>query len=56
MEQNIIDDEDYKFKVKKTWVERGKVWHIQFFTLGVLENRFECFLTTEQLNELKDIL
>lgn len=53
---DIIDTEDYKLRVKKTWVEATGVWHLQFFTLGVLEHRWECFLTHEQLAQLREIL
>ena len=53
---DIIDTEDYKLRVKKTWVEATGVWHLQFYTLSILEHRFECFLTHEQLRALKEIL
>ena len=55
-ELDIIQTEDYKVRVKKTWVEATKVWHIQFFTLSVLEHRFELFLTHEELKSLKDFI
>lgn len=53
---DIISTEDYRLRVKKTWITQGAVWHLQFFTLGVLEHRWECFLTEAQLNDLKEIL
>ena len=53
---DIIDTEDYRLRVKKTWVEATGVWHLQFFTLGVLEQRWECFLTHEQLKQLREVL
>ena len=53
---DIIDTEDYRLRVRKTWIESTGVWHLQFFTLGVLEHRWECFLTHEQLRDLKEIL
>ena len=53
---DIIDTDDYKFRVKKTWVESTNTWHIQFFNLSVLEHRFEVFLTHEELKRLKEIL
>lgn len=53
---DIIDTEDYRLRVKKTWLETTQVWHLQFFTLGILEHRWECFLTHAQLQDLKEIL
>ena len=53
---DIIDTEDYKLRVKKTWVEATGVWHLQFISLSILEHRWECFLTPEQLISLKEIL
>jgi hypothetical protein len=55
-EQTIVDNNDYKFRVKKTWIPQGKSWHIQFFTESIYEHRFEIFLTTEELARLKEIL
>lgn len=56
MEQEIINNEDYKLKVRKTWVEITKIWHIEFLTSSVFENRFELFLTDNELQKLKDLL
>ena len=53
---DIIDTEDYRLRVKKTWIAGSNIWHLQFFTLGVLEHRWECFLTPDQLAGLKEIL
>lgn len=52
----IINTEDYKLKLKKTWVEATSVWHIQISSQSIFDNRFECFLTHEQLKLLKDSL
>lgn len=53
---DIIDAEDYQLRVKKTWVEATKVWHLQFFSITDNVHRWECFLTHEQIKNLKDIL
>lgn len=53
---DVINTEDYKLKVKKTWVEATSVWHIQILSQSIFDNRFEMFLTHEQLAKLKDIL
>jgi hypothetical protein len=53
---DIIDSKDYRLRVNKTWVEATGVWHIKFTSLGVLEHSWECFLTQEQLQSLKEIL
>ena len=55
-ESQIIDQEDYKLKVKKTWVKATEVWHIQIQSQSIFDNRFEMFLTHEQLKALKDVL
>ena len=55
-ERDIIDTEDYRLRVKKTWIEATQVWHLQFITLSVLEHRWECFVTNEQLKQIKEIL
>jgi hypothetical protein len=56
MEQIIINNEDYKLKVKKTWVEATEVWHIQMQSQSIFDNRFELFLTEEELQKLKAAL
>jgi len=53
---DIISAEDYKLKLRKTWVEATNTWHIQLFSQSVLDTRWECFLTHEQLKKLKDSL
>jgi len=55
-EFDIINTEDYKLKVKKSWVEATSVWHIQIQSQSIFDNRFEMFLTHEQLRALKDSL
>ena len=55
-EQTLINTEDYKLRVKKTWVAATKVWHIQIQSQSIFDNRFEMFLTNEQLKLLKDAL
>jgi hypothetical protein len=55
-EQTIINTEDYKLKVKKTWVQATEVWHIQIQSQSIFDNRFEMFLTNKQLKLLKDTL
>jgi hypothetical protein len=53
---NIIDTEDYKLKLTKSWVSVTEVWHIQIQSQSIFDNRFEMFLTQEQLQALKDSL
>ena len=53
---DIIDTEDYKLRVTKTAVVATGEWHLKFTSLGILEQSWECFLTTEQLQQLKRIL
>jgi hypothetical protein len=55
-EHDVINTEDYKLKVKKTWVEATSVWHIQILSQSIFDNRFEMFLTHEQLKAFKDAL
>ena len=52
----IINNEDYKLKVRKVWVEVSKCWHIEFYSQSVLDTRYEMFLTQEELATLKEIL
>jgi hypothetical protein len=56
MEQNVINNEDYKLKVKKTWVATSDIWHIEFISQSVLDTRFEIFLTDFELQKFKDAL
>jgi len=53
---NIIDTEDYKLKLTKSWVQATEVWHIQIQSQSIFDNRFEMFLTHEQLKTFKDSL
>jgi hypothetical protein len=55
-EHDVINNEDYRLKVKKTWVEATQVWHIQIMSQSIFENRFEMFLTHEELKKFKEIL
>jgi hypothetical protein len=55
-EQLVINQEDYKLKVKKTWVEATGVWHIQISSQSIFDNRFEMFLDHEQLKKFKAAL
>jgi len=55
-EHDIINNEDYRLRLKKTWVEATGVWHIQIISQSIFERRFECFLTHEELKTFKDSL
>jgi len=55
-EFDIIDNEAYKLRLKKTWVEATSVWHIQILSQSIFDRRFEMFLTHEELAKLKDAL
>jgi hypothetical protein len=56
MEQTLINNEDYKLKVKKTWIAATDVWHIQFVSNNVYEYTFELFLTEDELEHLRKVL
>jgi hypothetical protein len=56
MEQILINSEDYKLRVTKTWVSTTKIWHIQFLSQSVYDHTFELFLTEEELQKLRDAL
>jgi hypothetical protein len=56
MNIDIINTEDYNLRLKKTWVAATEVWHIQIQSQSIFDNRFEMFLTDEQLKLLKDSL
>jgi hypothetical protein len=56
MEQTVINNEDYKLKVKKTWVKATEQWHIQFVSDNVNEYTFELFLTEDELEHLRRVL
>lgn len=53
---DIVDTEGYKLRVTVSAVAATGEWHLKFASLGILLNSWECFLTTEQLAELKRIL
>jgi uncharacterized protein YxjI len=55
-EFDVINTEDYRLKVTKTWVEATSVWHIQILSQSIFDNKFEMFLSHEQLQAFKDIL
>jgi len=55
-EFDIINTEDYNLRLKKTWVKATGVWHIQIQSQSIFDNRFEMFLTHEQLKTFKDSL
>jgi hypothetical protein len=52
----VINNQDYKFKVKKTWIPIVEVWHIEFYSDSVDHSRWECFLTDDELTKLKQSL
>lgn len=53
---DIINNEDYKLRLNKTWVEATGVWHVKITSQSVFDRSFEMFLTHEELKKLKDIL
>jgi len=53
---DIINNEEYKLRLNKTWVEATKCWHIKFTSQSIYDHSFEMFLTHEELKRLKDIL
>jgi len=53
---DIINNEDYKLRVTKTWVEATNEWHVKFTSQSVYDHSFEMFLTHEEIKKLKDIL
>ena len=55
-EFDVINTDDYRLKVKKTWVPATSVWHIQILSQSIFDNRFEMFLTHEQLQAFKEAL
>ena len=52
----IVNNDDYKVKVTKTWVPATDVWHIEFESESIYNYRFELFLTDEELEHLRRIL
>ena len=55
-EHDIINNEDYKLKVIKSWNEPGQVYKIEFRSSSIYEHRFEIFLTKEELQELRRVI
>ena len=53
---DIIDTEDYKLRINKTWIDATNEWHIKITSSSIYEHSFEMFLTHEQIKQLKDIL
>jgi hypothetical protein len=56
MERTIVSNEDYKLKIKKTWIATTEQWHIEFTSQSVLDTRFEMFLTDFEFQKFKDAL
>lgn len=52
----IINKDDYKVKVTKTWVPSTNQWHIEITTDAGLEHRFELFLNSVELEHLRRVL
>lgn len=52
----VINNEDYKLKVTKTWLSISNVWHIEFLSQSVYDHTFELYLTEEELQRLRDVL
>lgn len=53
---DVIDNEDYKLRLTKTWVDATNVWHVKLQSKSVFDYSFEMFLTHEELKRLKDNL
>jgi len=56
MEKTIIDNEEYKLKIRRTWVATTEVWHLEFISESVFDTRWECFLSEAELQKFKDAL
>jgi hypothetical protein len=56
MEQNVINEEHYKLKVRKNWVKTTEQWHILLTSEHAIECKFEMFLTDFELQKFKDAL
>jgi len=56
LSKDIINTEDYKLRVSKTWIQATNQWHLEFLSQSVLDSKFEMFLTHEEIKKLKDIL
>ena len=53
---DVINNDDYKLKLSKNWVEATSVWHIKLQSRSIFDYSFEMFLTQEELKKLKDSL
>lgn len=53
---DVINNQDYKLKLSKNWVEATNVWHIKLQSRSIFDYSFEMFLTHEELKKLKDSL
>ncbi len=56
LSKDIINTEDYKLRVSKTWIQATNQWHLEFLSQSVLDSKFEMFLTHEEIKKIKDIL
>jgi hypothetical protein len=56
MEQTVINNDDYKLKVRKTWIKVTEEWHIELLSQSVIDTRFELILTDFELQKFKDAL
>jgi hypothetical protein len=52
----IINKDDYKVEVTKTWVPSTLQWHIKFTSTTEHEHHFELFLNSKELEHLRRIL
>jgi hypothetical protein len=52
----VINNEDYRLKVTKTWVPSVDVYHIRFHSQSVYDYQFEVFLQPEELDALINVL
>jgi len=53
---DVINNQDYKLKLSKNWVDATSVWHIKLQSRSIFDYSFEMFLTHEELKKLKDSL
>jgi len=56
MEQNVINNEEYKLTVRKSWVKATEQWHVEFISQSEMTTRFEMFVTDFELQKFKDAL
>ena len=52
----VVNNEDYKVKVTKTWVKATDEWHIKFESESIHYHKFELFLTDDELEHLRRVL